>query len=284
MTTVPILAALCTAIAVILMVGFIFEAGVKALMRHRASATESVRSSLLELFLFLDPQLLYVLAASCCLAVVLFLQLGTGNLLLALLGGVASAVLPVAALAWLKRRRRHRLQEQFPDTLLMLAGALKSGSSLSTAMHQVGPELPAPTSQELAIILRELRLGVSLDAALEGFGQRMALPSVALAVAAMRIAHDAGGGLAEALERAASTLRSQLAMESKIRALTSQGKLQALIVGLLPMMLLLVLLRLEPAEMSLLFATRAGIATLVAIGVLEVLGVYVIHRIVSIDV
>jgi len=280
----PLLVAALTGIGVVLLVSFVFDAGVRALVRHRASATERVRSSLLELFLFLDPQLLYVLAAALCLTMALLLQLATGNLILSLASAGATAVLPMAVLLVLKRRRRQRMQEQFPDTLLMLSGALKSGSSLSTAMHQVGPELPAPTSQELAIILRELRLGVLLDAALEGFGQRMALPSVDLAVAAMRIAHDAGGGLAEALERAASTLRSQLAMESKIRALTSQGKLQALIVGLLPVVLLLILLHMEPAEMSLLFSTRMGLATLVSMAVLEVLGVYVIRRMVSIDV
>lgn len=284
MSVSPLLVAVLTAIGVVLLVSFVFETGVQALVRHRATATEHVRSSLLELFLFLDPQLLYVLAAALCLTMALFLQLATGNLILSLASAGTTAVLPMAVLVVLKRRRRQRLQEQFPDTLLMLSGALKSGSSLSTAMHQVGPELPTPTSQELAIILRELRLGVSLDAALEGFGQRMALPSVDLAVAAMRIAHDAGGGLAEALERAASTLRSQLAMESKIRALTSQGKLQALIVGLLPVVLLLILLHMEPAEMSLLFSTRAGLATLVSMAVLEVLGVYVIRRMVSIDV
>ena len=100
----------------------------------------------------------------------------------------------------------------------------------------------------------------------------------------MRIAYDSGGGLAEALERSAATLRNQLAIESKIRALTSQGKLQAVIVGLLPVVLLLILMRMEPAEMSQLFVTRVGIATLVLMGVFEFLGVYVIRRIVSIDV
>ena len=98
-----------------------------------------------------------------------------------------------------------------------------------------------PTSQEFAIVLREQRLGVSLDAALENLAARINLQSVALAVSAMRIAYDSGGGLAEALERSAATLRNQLAIESKIRALTSQGKLQAVIVGLLPMVLLLIL-------------------------------------------
>ncbi len=284
MNLVSLLTALLAALSVMLLIQATFEAAVRALARHRASTTEKVRSSLLELFLFMDPQLLYVGAAAFCLAVVLFLQLGTGSLTLALLGGAASAVLPAAVLAWLRRARRQRLQQLFPDALLMLAGALRAGCSLSTAMQQVGPELPSPASQELAIVLREMRLGVSLDAALENFSLRASLPSVTLAVAAMRIAHDSGGGLAEALERAASTLRAQLAMESKIRSLTSQGKLQALIVGLLPLVLLMALSKMEPAEMSLLFTTRAGVATLVVIGALEVVGVYVIRRIVSIDV
>jgi tight adherence protein B len=272
------------ATAVMLLVAFSIEMGVKALARHRAAATERVRLSMLELFLFLDPHLLYVSAAIFCLAVVLAVMMATHSPVAALLAGAGAALLPAAVIQLLRRRRRRMLQEQFPDALLMLSGALRAGSSLTTAMQQIGPELPAPVSQEIGLVLREQRLGVSLDAALEGFSSRACVPSVSLAVAAMRIAHDSGGGLAEALERAAATLRSQLAIESKIRALTSQGKLQALIVGALPLLLMVILLRMEPAEMSLLFVTRAGIAALMVIGILEVLGVYVIRRIVMIDV
>lgn len=280
----PFVLVALSAAAVMLLVSFSIEVGVKALARHREQATERVRLSMLELFLFLDPQLLWVSAAIFCVAVVLATLMATHSPVVALLSGAGAAALPAVVIRLLRRRRRRMLQEQFPDALLMLSGALRAGSSLSTAMHQIGPELPAPVSQEIGLVLREQRLGVSLDAALEGFSLRVSVPSVSLAVAAMRIAHDSGGGLAEALERAAATLRSQLAIESKIRALTSQGKLQALIVGALPVLLAVILLRMEPAEMSLLFVTRAGMAALAVIVILEALGVYVIRRIVMIDV
>lgn len=284
MSVVPWVAAASAVLAVMLLVAFCIETGVRALARHRESATRSVHASLLDLFLFLDPQLLYLAAIVLSLAAMLSMLMATHSIVVALACGAATALLPTAVLHHLRLRRRKLLQNQFPDMLLMLAGALRAGSSLSTAMQQIGAELPVPMSQEVAIVLREQRLGVSLDSSLENFSNRIQLPSVALAVAAMRIAYDSGGGLAEALERSAFTLRNQLAIESKIRALTSQGKMQAVIVGLLPVLLLLVLLHLEPAEMSLLFLTRAGVATLLVMAVLEILGVHVIRRIVSIDV
>jgi tight adherence protein B len=90
--------------------------------------------------------------------------------------------------------------------------------------------------------------------------------------------------LAEALERASQTLRQKLAMEGKIRALTSQGKLQAWVVGALPLLLIAVLNKMEPQAMNLMFTTRAGWASLVVIGLLEFFGVMVIRKIVDIDV
>ena len=95
---------------------------------------------------------------------------------------------------------------------------------------------------------------------------------------------ETGGSLAEALERAALTVRSQLAMEGKIGALTAQGKLQAVVVGLLPLALLLVLEQMEPEAMSLMWHSPAGWVTLAIIAMLEALGVMLIRRIVAIDV
>jgi tight adherence protein B len=103
-------------------------------------------------------------------------------------------------------------------------------------------------------------------------------------VAAMRIANETGGGLAETLERTAATLRSQHAMELKIRALTAQGKLQAWVVGLLPVFLLGVLTRLEPDAMAQLWTTRLGWGVLVSVLVMEFIGVVLIRRIVAIDI
>ncbi len=105
-----------------------------------------------------------------------------------------------------------------------------------------------------------------------------------LVVSAMRIANETGGGLAETLERTAHTIRSRLQMEGKIRALTAQGKLQAWVVGLLPLVLMAVLNKMEPEAMGMLWHTRMGWATLAVIGFFEFMGVYVIRKIIAIDV
>ena len=101
---------------------------------------------------------------------------------------------------------------------------------------------------------------------------------------ALPSAGDTGGGLAETLERTAHTIRSRLQMEGKIAALTAQGKLQAWVVSLLPVLLMLVLDRMEPEAMHYLWHTRLGWATLTGIVLLEAMGVFVIRRIIAIDV
>jgi len=105
-----------------------------------------------------------------------------------------------------------------------------------------------------------------------------------LVVSAMRIAAETGGGLAETLERTAGTIRSRLQMEGKIRALTAQGKLQAWVVGLLPVALAVVLGKMEPAAMDMLWHTRVGWVVLAVMAVLEAMGIYVIRKIIAIDV
>ena len=100
----------------------------------------------------------------------------------------------------------------------------------------------------------------------------------------MRIASETGGGLAETLEQTAATLRSQYAIELKIKALTSQGKMQAWVVGLMPVFLLWVLTRMEPEAMALLWTTPMGWGVLGCVVIMEFFGVVIIRRIVAIDV
>jgi tight adherence protein B len=98
------------------------------------------------------------------------------------------------------------------------------------------------------------------------------------------VATETGGGLAETLERTAHTIRSRLQMESKIGALTAQGKLQAWVVGLLPLVLMAILNRMEPEAMAMLWNTRIGWGTLVVIAFLEFMGIWIIRKIIAIDV
>src|SRR5690606_20106577 len=128
------------------------------------------------------------------------------------------------------------------------------------------------------------RLGIPLDEALDHLAARVRMPSLTLVIAAMRIANETGGSLAEALERAALTVRSQLAMEGKIGALTAQGQVPPQVVGRLPLTRLLVLDGMAPEAMGFRRHSRPGWATLAGSATLEVLGVLLIRRIVAIDV
>jgi tight adherence protein B len=115
-------------------------------------------------------------------------------------------------------------------------------------------------------------------------GHHLPTQTTVLVVSAMRIANETGGGLAETLERTSNTIRSRLQMEGKIRALTAQGKLQAWVVGFLPIVLLLILQRMEPEAMALLWTTRIGWGALFALVFLEFMGIFVIRKIIAIDV
>lgn len=275
---------LAIAAAAALLVWSLTDLGGKLLAAYRDRFTRDTHFSMRELFLFADPARLYAINLALMLLAATAAWLLTHSLALALIVAVLLAFAPSFIFRWLRRRRIERIEQQLPDALLMIAGAAKAGLSLVSAVRQVGAELAPPLVHEFQLMQHEQRLGISLDDSLENLNHRIPVQSVSLMVSAMRIASETGGGLAETLERTAATLRSQHAMELKIRALTSQGKLQAWVVGLLPVFLLWVLSHMEPEAMSLLWTTQMGWGVLAAVAIMEFFGVWIIRRIVAIDV
>lgn len=255
-----------------------------ALRRYRELYTQDAGVRLSEVFLFIDPAQLWGAAVACAgIAAGVALSFTGSALAAALLAGLASRV-PRMLVEMLRRRRARRFEEQLPMALLMLASALRAGVALPTGLRHVVEQSGAPLAQEFGLMLREQRLGVTWDAALEHLHTRMPADATALVVAAMRIAAQTGGNLAEALESIAHTLRARLQLQAKVRALTSQGRLQAWIVGALPLLLLAVLDRLEPEIMGLLWHTPMGWGVLAIVVVLETAGVLLIRRIIRIDI
>lgn len=281
---IVILITVVVAISAAMLAWFAIEVGTTTLARYRAQFTERTRFQVQEFFLFIDPRQLFIANLAVMILGALLAWLASGSALMAAIAFLALALLPRILYAWMRRRRLSRFEEQLPDTLMMLSGALRAGLGLSSAIAQIVAEAEAPLSQEFTLMLREQRLGVTLEQSLANLARRVPTQTTVLVVSAMRIAGETGGGLAETMERTAHTVRSRLQMEGKIRALTAQGKLQAWVVGMLPMVLMLVLNKMEPEAMALLWDTRVGWATLAVIAVLELMGIYVIRRIVAIDV
>ncbi len=277
-----LLAIVAATVALLVWTGL--DLGARLLQAWRERFTRETGFQLRELFLFVDPARLYLLNLALTVLGAVAAWLFSASVIAALAVAVVLALSPSLVLRGLRARRIARIERQLPDALQMLAGTARAGLSLPAALRQVSGELQPPLVQELLLVQHEQRLGVSLDDALENLALRLPAQPVKLMVSAMRIANETGGGLAETLERTAATLRSQHAMELKIRALTAQGKLQAWVVGLLPVFLLWVLARMEPEAMAQLWSTQLGWGVLAAVLVMEIVGVVLIRRIVAIDI
>ena len=133
-------------------------------------------------------------------------------------------------------------------------------------------------------MVRQCRLGVPVDTAMHDLCERLTLPDLRLLSSLLRVARDLGGNLGDSLLRLSDLLRSRLAMEARIRSLTAQGRLQGVIVGALPLVLLVVLSFMEPAVMSVLLREPLGWFALALIAMLELLGFVLIRRIVAIEI
>lgn len=251
---------------------------------YRVRVNHDAATTLSDMFLFIDPQRLFFVNMGILVLVPVVVLMLTASVPLAFLITICSLFLPRLAYAFLKGRRKVMLVHQMPDALNMLGGSLRSGASLALAMDLVANETPAPFSQEISLVLREQKLGVSLEDAFESMGKRLDMEEVDLIVSAITISKSVGGNLAEVLERLANTLRAKAAMEGKIKALTSQGKLQGIVVGLLPVFLAFVLFQMEPQAMEPLFTTWYGWATVAVVLVFLVVGAFFIRKIINIDV
>ena len=250
----------------------------------RSSFIKTAKLSLEDMFLFVDPRTLFRANVAAFLLLPAAAWVVTGEPAVALAAGLAGAAFPRVAWIVMRRRRRLKLVAQLPDGLSMMVGSIRAGSSLVQALNMVVQECPAPLSQELSLLLREQRLGLTLDDSLRGMAHRLQMEEIDLFVSALTIAREVGGNLSETLERLASTLRAKAAMEGKISALTSQGKLQGVIVGLLPLLLGSVLYVLDPEAMLPMFTTWYGWCVMAAVFTMLLLGAFFIRKIVTIDV
>lgn len=255
-----------------------------ALARYRERFTQAARVQLSEFFLFIDPRQLWMANVVLCVLGAIVAAALTRSIVAVTLVVFACVLLPRRGVARLRVRRLQRFDAQLPDALLALASGIRAGAGTTTALRHIIAEAPTPLAQEFSLVLREQRLGVAFDGALANLAQRMPSEATALAVSALRIAADTGGNLAEALERIAALVRARLHMAGRVDALTAQGRLQAWVVGCLPLVLAAVLHRLEPQAMAMLWSTPIGWATVATIVLMEATGLWLIRRIVRIDV
>lgn len=252
--------------------------------RYQATFTEQARFNLADLFMFMDTRSLFRLNAIALVVVPLLIWLITDNPLLPI--GVLLAIffLPNKMYRWLKQRRIDKVQQQLPDGLMMVAGSMHAGLGFTQALEGLTRDVDPPLSQEFALVLREQRMGVKLDEALAHFYDRVPVQDVTLFVAAVNISRDVGGNLAESLGSLADTLRRRLIMEGKVKSLTAQGRLQGIVMAMLPVGMAAFLTFAYPDTMHALYHTHLGWGIMAVGAVMEYLGYRMCRKIMSIDI
>ena len=254
----------------------------KAFAQYQARYVDPSLKDLSDMFLFLERrQILLLNCAALALSAAVGIWLG-GALLGALLS-VLGFFAPGAAVRLHRKRRIRRFDAQLADGLLQLASALRAGLTLVQAMDQVGRDSGPPFRQELGLFVKEVKLGVPLEDALTNLAARVGSEELELMAVSAVVARQLGGNLAETFETLAATLRERFRLEGRIAALTSQGKLQGLIVSLLPAFIGLFFARTRPDLMEPMFRSAYGYVLVAAVVLLEAVGFLLIRRIVAID-
>jgi tight adherence protein B len=253
-----------------------------AMQRERLH--QEAQTSLKDMFIFVDPAKLFAYNIVAFFVVPALLWALIGNPVISVAAAVGIMVLPRMAVNRLRKRRLTTFERQLPDALLMISGSLRAGAGLTVAIESMVSESRPPISQEFDLLLREQRVGVDFDSALQNMEKRIPLQDFVMVVAGLRISREVGGNLADILESLADTLRRKHTMEGKINSLTAQGRVQGVVMTGLPIFLMLVLSQMEPEAMAPLFNSLIGWGVLAVIAVMEMVGYFFISKITNIDV
>jgi tight adherence protein B len=255
----------------------------KAYRRYRERYVASAVEDLSDMFLFVEPHQIVVLNLS--LMVVLGISsYWLANPLVGALGTATGFFLPSILIHVLRARRIKRFNAQLVDALQIIAGALRAGLTFPQAVEHVVREGSPPLSLEFGLLVKEAKIGLSIDEALSNLANRVRSDDLELVVVSTQISRALGGNMAEMFDNLSGTIRERFRLEGKIDAMTSQGKLQGWVVAAMPLALGVVLNFLRPDLMAPMLRHPFGYALMGAVCVLELLGALWIRRIVQIDV
>ena len=252
--------------------------------RYQSNFTNTAQTTMGEMFMFIDPNKLFKLNLLVVVLLPAVAWLLFGDLTLTL--SLAALLLIAPGMIWKSMRTNYlrRIERQLPDALLMVAGSLRAGASLSIALESLVREQPPPISREFELYLNEQRIGVDFDVSLANMERRIPIADFGMLVTALRINREVGGNLATTIESLGETLRRKSMMEGKIKSLTAQGKMQGIVMAGLPILLAGVLSFIEPEAMSKLWSTNIGYVVLGVAVTMEIMGFLMINKITRIDV
>jgi tight adherence protein B len=221
----------------------------------------------LSFLFFLAPIVLFVIAF-----------IFTQNLFIGAGAGILGFAIPNLVIAYMERRRKQKIDEQLIESLVVLSGGLKAGLSLLQAFEVLAEDMPPPLSQEISHVLKEVRIGVSLEDSLRKWSNRLRSRELSLIVNSIAVAQVTGGDLVKVFNRLVTTLRNSRKLQENVKTLTLQGKMQGLILSILPFLFAWWVLAFNRNYFKVMLESEKGRSLLLAAVVLQVIGLFLIRK------
>lgn len=197
---------------------------------------------------------------------------------LILFGGVA----PYLYLKSEKAKRMSLFDQQLTDALIIMGNCLRSGLSFEQALNSIARDMPEPISKEFTRVSKEVKLGITMENALENMVKRIDSKDLMMVVSAVLIQRQVGGNLSEVLDSVSDTIRERLKIKTSIKVLTASGRTSGMIVGLMPVFVLGLLALINPSYIRIFFESQIGMIMLVVAICLEAIGFLAVRKIVNI--
>jgi tight adherence protein B len=215
---------------------------------------------------------------------ILVFSLGTPALLAGVVGLFMGLFLPHATVGYLIKWRIQRFNDRFPDAIDLLVRGLRSGLPISESIGVVGKEIVDPVGYEFRQVSDKIRIGRTMEQALQETADRLTTPEFQFFVITLSIQRETGGNLAETLNNLADVLRKRAQMKLKIRAMSSESKASAYIVGSLPFIVFGLVYTMNPSYMAPFFTDTRLIFTGIGGGIWMSIGAFVMAKMVSFEI
>ena len=183
-------------------------------------------------------------------------------LFLSIAGLVVGLKAPMTILGIMKARRGHNIDAQLIDALILLSNSLKSGMDIVQGFEMVGQDLQPPISEEFLLVVKNYQLGTSFERALEGMEERVESRLLSYMIKAIVIQRQVGGNLTKIFERIVENIREESKLEEKTKALTAQQKIQSIVVGIMPWILVGMMFMFQPDTMTKFYGSIVGMIVL----------------------
>jgi tight adherence protein B len=200
---------------------------------------------------------------------------------------VGAVVMGALPFFWLIRRRRKRIKaflDAMPEAVELISRALRAGHGLASGLHLVAEELKGPVADEFHRVFEEQNLGIPIELALRNMADRIPVMDVRFFVIAVIIQRSTGGDLAEVLDKIGRLIRQRFELQGLVKSLTAEGRLSGAVLLALPPTLLLMLCYVNYDYVSSLFKTSIGVKMLSITAGAQLVGAWVIKKIVAIKV